>query len=169
MPIQDVEHPYPLIDSDPHFSRVIRYMRPVDLGIWAGVTAFMPALVRVWEHVDTSGATKKQLRTAVRLNTSLGFIAGFLWAYQNSSKRFWGWSENAAEVEKDFTELSALAKAGKPLYGESALDAYGQSVAAGNSQWSALKFQTLPWFNFANHPFHGVDTSKYYESSQKPS
>jgi len=43
-------------------------------------------------------------------------------------------------------ELSALAKAGKPLYGESDLPEYMQGVAHRNSVWSQLKFGTLPWY-----------------------
>jgi C-terminal of NADH-ubiquinone oxidoreductase 21 kDa subunit len=80
---------------------------------------------------------------------------------------------------------------GKPLYGESQLSPYLQSVAAGNSRNAQLKFSKLPsllhdtlllyrvlkffnsilylsgaipWFNFANHDQHGVDAAKYNET-----
>jgi hypothetical protein len=43
MPEQQVDHPYPLIDSDPYAGRVFRYMRPSDYAAWAGVTAAVPA------------------------------------------------------------------------------------------------------------------------------
>ena len=79
--------------------------------------------------------------------------------------RFWGWKENSIEVKRDHEELSALAKAGKPLYGESDLPEYVQGVAHRNSMWSQvsrmfgptsdnhtdlaaplqLKFGALPW------------------------
>lgn len=59
--------------------------------------------------------------------------------------RFWGWRENAAEVQKDQAELSQRAKEGKPLYGESQLDPYLQGVAARNSTWSQLKLHAFPW------------------------
>ena len=36
MPEKVIETPYPLIDADPHASRVIRYMRPSDYAVWAG-------------------------------------------------------------------------------------------------------------------------------------
>ena len=33
--------------------------------------------------------------------------------------RFWGWSENRREYDRDLDELSQRAREGKPLYGES--------------------------------------------------
>jgi len=50
--------------------------------------------------------------------------------------RLWGWKENAIEVARDEEELGALAKAGKPLYGQSDLPEYVQGVAHRNSLWS---------------------------------
>lgn len=50
--------------------------------------------------------------------------------------RLWGWKENGIEAARDQEELSALAKAGKPLYGESDLPEYVQGVAHRNSLWS---------------------------------
>jgi hypothetical protein len=43
-----VESPYPLIDADPHASRVVRYMRPSDYAVWAGVTGAFPAALYCW-------------------------------------------------------------------------------------------------------------------------
>ena len=43
-----VETPYPLIDADPHASRVVRYMRPLDYAVWAGVTGSFPAALYCW-------------------------------------------------------------------------------------------------------------------------
>lgn len=54
--------------------------------------------------------------------------------------RFWGWSENAREEAKDLAELSERARQGKPLYGESDQPEWVQTMAAGNSTFSALKF-----------------------------
>lgn len=45
MPLKEVPRPYPLIDSDPHFSRVVRYMRPNDYALWAGAAAAGPGLL----------------------------------------------------------------------------------------------------------------------------
>jgi NADH-ubiquinone oxidoreductase complex I, 21 kDa subunit len=48
MPDKVVETPYPLIDADPHFSRVVRYMRPSDYVVWAGATAAFPSALYLW-------------------------------------------------------------------------------------------------------------------------
>lgn len=48
MPDKIVESPYPLIDADPHASRVIRYMRPSDYGVWAAATGAFPAALYFW-------------------------------------------------------------------------------------------------------------------------
>jgi len=39
---------FPVVDTDPTFSRVMRYMRTSDLGLWAGTTAAFPALMYAW-------------------------------------------------------------------------------------------------------------------------
>jgi hypothetical protein len=59
--------------------------------------------------------------------------------------RFWGTRENAREVEMDKRELSELAQAGKPLYGETDMSEYLQGVASRNSTWSQLKLHAMPW------------------------
>ena len=48
MPNNVVESPYPLIDADPHFSRVVRYMRPSDYAVWASATAAFPSALYFW-------------------------------------------------------------------------------------------------------------------------
>jgi NADH-ubiquinone oxidoreductase complex I, 21 kDa subunit len=48
MPDKVVETPYPLIDADPHFTRVVRYMRPSDYAVWAGATAAFPSALYLW-------------------------------------------------------------------------------------------------------------------------
>ena len=77
--------------------------------------------------------------------------------------RFWGWTENAAEEAADLKELSALAAAGKPLYGEfifsktrlfmylnflnlgeSDMTPFVQGAAHRNSAFSQLKFGKWP-------------------------
>ena len=60
-----------------------------------------------------------------------------------STERFWGWSENKREEERDFEELSQRAREGKPLYGESDQPADIQGVAHRNSAWAALKFRAF--------------------------
>ena len=60
-----------------------------------------------------------------------------------STVRFWGWTENKREEDRDLEELSQRAREGKPLYGESPQPEWVQAAAARNSQWSQLKFCTL--------------------------
>lgn len=57
--------------------------------------------------------------------------------------RFWGWSENAAEVLKDKEEMSQRLKEGKPLYGESTMPEHVLQNAARNSRFAQLKFSKL--------------------------
>ncbi|TDL24032.1 hypothetical protein BD410DRAFT_786750 [Rickenella mellea] len=158
MPNKVVETPYPLIDADPHASRVIRYFRPSDYAMIAGGTAAFPAALYFWEMADRSNI---RLRSGLKLGGFLGFVGGFLLAYQQSSFRFWGWRENKREQEKDLAELSQRAREGKPLYGESDQPMWVQAAAYRNSAFSQLKFSAFPFFNLVNHPFHGTDPAKY--------
>ena len=108
MPVKEVTTPHPLIDADPHFSRVVRYMRPSDVGCIAGGTALAPALLYAWgtcpacsesickltvtmcgqpERIDRSTVSRRQIVPALRLAGFLGFTAGFLYAYQRSSRK----------------------------------------------------------------------------------
>lgn len=48
MPQKVVQTPYPLIDADPHASRVLRYLRPFDYAVWAGATTAFPAALYFW-------------------------------------------------------------------------------------------------------------------------
>ena len=59
------------------------------------------------------------------------------------SVRFWGWSENKREEERDLEELSQGVREGKSLYGESPQPAWVQQAANRSSQWSQLKFGEL--------------------------
>ncbi|KAI0793927.1 NADH-ubiquinone oxidoreductase complex I, 21 kDa subunit-domain-containing protein [Fomes fomentarius] len=82
MPNKVVETPYPLIDADPHAGRVIRYMRPSDYAVWAGATGAFPTALYLWDKWDPSNL---KIRTQLRLGGLLGFVGGFLLAYQRSS------------------------------------------------------------------------------------
>ncbi|RDB23690.1 NADH-ubiquinone oxidoreductase 20 subunit [Hypsizygus marmoreus] len=158
MPQKHIDTPYPLIDADPHASRVVRYFRLSDYAVWAGATAAFPSALYLWEMADPA---KLKLRTSLRLGGFLGFVGGFMLAYQRSSARFWGWSENKREEEADLAELTQRAKEGKPLYGESPQPLWVQGTAHRNSAFSQLKFSTFPMFNLVNHPHHGTDPAKY--------
>ncbi|KAJ3517748.1 hypothetical protein NLJ89_g300 [Agrocybe chaxingu] len=166
MPTKVVETEYPLIDSDPHASRVMRYMRPSDYAAWGAATAGFPAALYFWEMADPS---RLKIRTPLKLATFLGFSAGFLLAYQRSSYRFWGWTENKREQERDLAELSQRAAEGKPIYGHSNQPEWVQQAANRNSQWSQLKFSLFPMVNLVQHQHHGVDTSKYTAKKEEES
>ncbi|TFK39941.1 NADH-ubiquinone oxidoreductase complex I, 21 kDa subunit-domain-containing protein [Crucibulum laeve] len=158
MPQKVIETPFPLIDADPHASRVVRYFRPSDYAFWAGATAGFPSALYLWEMADP---TRLRLKTSLKLGGVLGFVGGFLFAYQRSSTRFWGWSENKREEEMDLEELTQRAREGKPLYGESNQPEWVQGAASRNSMFSQLKFSTFPMFNMVNHAHHGTDPAKY--------
>ncbi|KAG8920277.1 hypothetical protein FRC02_001005, partial [Tulasnella sp. 418] len=82
--VKKLETPYPLIDADPHASRVLRYMRPSDYGVIAASTAAAPGALYLWEHFDPSAKSAK-LRGPLKLAALIGFTGGFLLAYQRSS------------------------------------------------------------------------------------
>lgn len=92
---------------------------------------------------------------ALKLGASIGFLGGFMFAYQRSSStcwrftlsfphlslvRFWGWNENSREYEKDLKELTQRTREGKSLYGESSEPQFVQLAAHRNAQWSQMKF-----------------------------
>ncbi|KAI8083149.1 NADH-ubiquinone oxidoreductase complex I, 21 kDa subunit-domain-containing protein [Halteromyces radiatus] len=163
MPVKTFNNEYPVIDTDPHFSRVVRYFRTSDYAAWAAGTAAAPGLLLAMEKVNPAGPARN-LRLPLRLATIVGAFGGFLYAYQNSSLRFWGWTENAREVAKDQEEMQQRLKEGKSLYGDSFMPEHVQNESSRNSRFAQLKFSAYPWFNFANHNNHGVDTSKYESS-----
>ncbi|SRR6266550_4835639 len=110
-----------------------------------------------FRRIEMADPAKVRMTTALRLGGFLGFVGGFLLAYQRSSGkqdnnslsssnnrclsvRFWGWSENKREELMDLEELSQRAKEGKPLYGESFQPQWVQGAAFKNSAYSQLKF-----------------------------
>lgn len=67
----------------------------------------------------------------------------------------------------DMREMVGKVKRGEPLYGASQLSEYQQGMAARNSRNSAFFMHVVPFFNFVNHPHHGVDTAKYYRQAER--
>ncbi len=65
--------------------------------------------------------------------------------------RFYGFSENRREVDRDMREMVARVKQGEPLYGRSSMTDYMQGVASRNSRYSGVFLHVIPWFNFVNH------------------
>ncbi|KTW27049.1 hypothetical protein T552_02541 [Pneumocystis carinii B80] len=153
---------FPVIDTDPHFFRVIRYARPSDYLTFIIGTAGFPISMLVLEKLYPS-LNKSGLGPALRLSGVLGICGGFLLAYQRSSLRLWGWTENGREVQMNKEEVERKRAANEPLYGKSEMPEDMQRIAAQNSRYSALKFSAFPWFNFVNHNEHNTDSSKYQD------
>jgi len=167
VPARTYDTPYPLIDSDPHFSRVIRYARTSDWATGAGLAVAAPSLLLLYERVAPSFVGKGGFAPILRLNVALGAAAGFLMLCQRSSYRFYGRRENVREQEKDMRDMVDKVKKGEPLYGVSTLSPYMQGVASRNSRYTGAWLYVIPWFNFVNHEQHGVDTSKYYQQAER--
>ncbi|WFD00335.1 hypothetical protein MYAM1_003083 [Malassezia yamatoensis] len=156
MPLKNIETPYPLIDADPHFRRVINNFRPSDYSVWAGTTAAFPGALLMMEQASPTYA-RRGLGTGLRLAGFLGAVGGFLFAYQRSSFRLWGVTENEREQE----QAKADVEAGKvPGFGDSSLSSEMQGFAFRNSVNSQLSLAVLPWFNFVNHQYHGSTESE---------
>jgi hypothetical protein len=110
--VNDVDTPYPVVDADPHFGRVMSYMRPSEYALWAAGTAAFPAAiyglgalafisqppsracalagltkgcVLCPELADPSRLGPRGLRPTLKIATWLGFAGGFLLAYQTTS------------------------------------------------------------------------------------
>ena len=45
---KDAARPYPLIDADPHFFRVVRYMRLSDYAVWGATAVAAPGALFLW-------------------------------------------------------------------------------------------------------------------------
>lgn len=168
MPENTVLHnsQYEIIDTDPHFYRVVDYFRPSD---WVKVGLFTvsgPAFLAACNWGSSGGKKLHLSGRMLRIGGALGFVAGFLNSYAASSLRFAGGSENAREVQKDRFEIKKRLSEGKPAWGEdeSKLPDWLRATAARNSTYSFLNLAVFPWFNFVNHEHHGVDISKYYEN-----
>lgn len=158
---------FEVIDQDPIFSKVIGYFRVTDYLTWAGFTVAGPlSLIALEKFEPASGRQFKMPKPMfLRAGGLIGFTAGFLIAYNQSTKRLWGFSENAKEVQKDRYEVKSLLAQGKNPYGcdDSTVTPYIQDLSARYSKNSQLLLGVLPWFNFVAHPYHGVDLKKYYE------
>ncbi|KAF3927516.1 hypothetical protein AA313_de0201871 [Arthrobotrys entomopaga] len=167
VPPKKINHPYPLIDNDPYFTRVLRYFRPSDYAVLGLSTVGAPGAYLLMDYCSPSYMGRTALMSGARTSALIGLTGGFLLAYQRSSLRFWGWTENEREVKLDMREMIDKVKRKEPLYGESELTPYMQGVAARNSRYSQLMFHVFPWFNLANHDQHGVDTAKYYKAAEE--
>ncbi|KAJ9621242.1 hypothetical protein H2203_007294 [Taxawa tesnikishii (nom. ined.)] len=62
VPAKKVDSDYPLIDSDPHFKRVVSYARPSDWLVGAGVGSIIPVGMFVMERVSPAASEKEDSR-----------------------------------------------------------------------------------------------------------
>lgn len=73
MPLKHTQTPYPLIDSDPHFGRVVRYMRASDYATWAGAAAAGPGVLYLYGESDERRASEdKRVGGSARKKNELG-------------------------------------------------------------------------------------------------
>merc|ERR1711967_120854 len=106
VPAKSLNTDYPLIDSDPHFRRVVSYARPSDYTSALGFSALIPGTMLFWERISPSEVGRNGFRQIMRLSTTLGLFS-----------RFYLFSENRREVEMDMREMTDKVKKGEPLYG----------------------------------------------------
>jgi hypothetical protein len=156
-----------LIDSDPHFKRVVGYARSSDYLAGAAFAASGPALMYWWERISPSEVGRGGFAQVMRLSGFISVTAGFMLFYSRSINRFYGFSENRREIEMDMREMTDRVKKGEPLYGKSTLTEYMQGAASRQSRYSGTFLHVMPWFNLVNHNQHGVDTAKYYRNAER--
>ncbi|MCJ1226276.1 hypothetical protein MMC12_002926 [Toensbergia leucococca] len=167
VPARQLNSPWPLIDSDPHFKRVIKYARTSDY-LDGGISAACgPGLMLLWEKIAPSYVGRGGFASIMRLTGAISITGGFIIFYSRSIIRFYGLRENKREVDMDMREMVDKVKKGQSLYGKSSLSTYMQGVASRNSRYSGVFLHVLPWFNFVNHQQHGVDTAKYYQQAER--
>ncbi|OMJ13279.1 NADH-ubiquinone oxidoreductase [Smittium culicis] len=79
--------PYPIIDTDPRFTRVVKYCRGIDFLGGVAVAAAGPGLMYWFEKFQPSGNSGAPLRAAMKAAGGIGLIAGFLHMYTQSSSK----------------------------------------------------------------------------------
>lgn len=84
----------------------------------------------------------------------------------HSAARFYGARENRREVDMDMREMVDKVKKGEPLYGVSEMSEYMQGVAHRQTRYASTFSHVILFPNFVNHPYHGVDTAKYYRQAE---
>ncbi|KJX98488.1 nadh-ubiquinone oxidoreductase 21 kda subunit like protein [Zymoseptoria brevis] len=167
VPARSLNSDYPLIDSDPHFKRVVGYARGSDYIAATAFAASGPALMYWWERISPSEVGRGGFAQIMRLSGFISVTAGFMLFYSRSINRFYGFSENRREIEMDMREMTDRVKKGEPLYGKSTLTEYMQGAASRQSRYAGTFSHVMPWFNFVNHNQHGVDTAKYYRNAER--
>ncbi|KAI9890161.1 MAG: hypothetical protein M1814_004442 [Vezdaea aestivalis] len=159
--------PTELTPLNRHIKRVIRYARPEDYVAGGGMAVGGPLAFWTMEKFQPTYLGRAAFMASMRTMFFISAAGGFFWFASRSTLRFYGWRENAREVEMDKREMVDRIKKGQKPYGDSTMSPYLQGVAARNSRHSTLFIHTIPWFNFVNHEYHGVDTAKYYRQAER--
>jgi len=63
----DLKTPYPLVDADPHASRVIKYMRGSDYALWAAGAGAAPAAIYAMGKSSSSSLSSKAAKSQAGL------------------------------------------------------------------------------------------------------
>ncbi|KAJ2158807.1 hypothetical protein GGF46_003498 [Coemansia sp. RSA 552] len=152
-PLHDA--PYPIIDTDPIFSRVIKYMRASDVALMVGYVPMGPLFMWFMEKFHPTGMSKHNMKRCMVGSLPVSAMFGFMFAYKASSHRFFGFKENAREIKMYREEWRRMKAKGKPFHGVSSLPLSLQRTAAMYSTGAYFNLDVAPVFNFVNHPFHG--------------
>lgn len=70
-----------------HFNRVLRYARPSDYAVAAGVSALSPTMMWVMERVAPSYVGKGGFAPVMRLSFVVSITGGFLMLYKRSQSK----------------------------------------------------------------------------------
>lgn len=144
------------------------YARPSDYAVAGGMATVSPIAFWIMERVSPSHVGRGGFAPVMRLASAVGILGGLHVLYQRSCSmcayqfgvyrdtymltgRFYGFTENSREVERDMREMVDKVKKGEPLYGVSKVSDYIQGIAARNSRYSELFIHVLPWINIVNH------------------
>ncbi|KAG5440612.1 hypothetical protein PCK2_000322 [Pneumocystis canis] len=132
---------FPIIDTDPHFFRVLRYARISDYLVFiAGTIGFPMSMFLLGQEKWSPSMNRAGLIPGLRLGNQAVRIDVDIYIYLYQTVRLWGWMENAREIEMDRIEMQLKQTANEPLYGKSQLPEDMQKIAAQNSKYSAIKF-----------------------------
>ncbi|KAI8904440.1 NADH-ubiquinone oxidoreductase complex I, 21 kDa subunit-domain-containing protein [Gorgonomyces haynaldii] len=99
--------PYPLIKDQPHIKQVVSYFRGSDYLALTAIGLGGPAVLLAWERFAPT-VHPKRIPGLMAIQIPFFVTCGFLYASQRSLFRFWGWSENAREVEKWNNEPASI-------------------------------------------------------------
>ncbi|KNC46381.1 uncharacterized protein AMSG_02833 [Thecamonas trahens ATCC 50062] len=88
--------PYPVVNAAPNVAETVANFSMGDVSKWALMTGL--SLPFGW-------AIGKPIRMQTMVMAgSIGFVGGFMWAYQNAAGRLMGTFENKSEVKRHYSQ-----------------------------------------------------------------